>query len=115
MTTSEERVKAAQAAFAYMRICAASRPYQLADANRDLAAALWDAAPDLFAAVDERDALRARIAERERAHCTCEKCLLERFPYPLVMSVCPECGDKRCPRAADHRNECNRKAGDLSP
>lgn len=24
------------------------------------------------------------------------------------MSLCPECGDKRCPRAEDHRNECSK-------
>lgn len=25
------------------------------------------------------------------------------------MILCPKCGDKRCPKAASHRNDCNKK------
>jgi hypothetical protein len=45
--------------------------------------------------------------------CQCAKCIPEaneridgmpvRFSF---MIVCPICGNKRCPKAADHRNEC---------
>jgi len=44
--------------------------------------------------------------DRENAaRCWCETC------RPITMSdsrmiLCPECGDKRCPRAKDHRNAC---------
>lgn len=24
----------------------------------------------------------------------------------VIMVLCPDCGDKRCPKAADHRNAC---------
>jgi len=34
----------------------------------------------------------------------CAKCL--RGAAGLLMVVCPECGDKRCPKAADHANAC---------
>lgn len=29
--------------------------------------------------------------------------------------VCPDCGDKRCPRATDHRNACAEKKIELDP
>lgn len=49
--------------------------------------------------------------------CQCHACIKEhdlRGPggmYPLSMVqmiVCPQCGNKRCPRASDHRNACTR-------
>ena len=47
------------------------------------------------------------------ALCGCKRCLTERdervhgIPAVLTrMVVCPACGDKRCPRAEDHRNAC---------
>lgn len=40
----------------------------------------------------------------------CYKCaqgLLDHFPLDMTfMIVCPKCGNKRCPKATDHRNEC---------
>jgi len=27
----------------------------------------------------------------------------ERLPFPSRMNVCPDCGNKRCPKAANHR------------
>jgi len=45
--------------------------------------------------------------------CYCHRCLKERdekingVPFAWCrMVVCPECGDKRCPHAEDHRNAC---------
>ena len=45
--------------------------------------------------------------------CWCERCDKEKAGTSGVglflrfrMNLCPICGDKRCPRAADHRNEC---------
>ena len=48
--------------------------------------------------------------------CWCERCDRELPPKPgahrffahrpIRMNLCPQCGDKRCPRAADHRNGC---------
>jgi len=45
--------------------------------------------------------------------CGCARCISEAnerqdgFPVRFsFMIVCPECGNKRCPKAADHRNEC---------
>lgn len=29
------------------------------------------------------------------------------FKIRARMSLCPKCGNKRCPGAADHRNECS--------
>ncbi len=44
-------------------------------------------------------------AQRE---CWCEKCdLAQGNPLGRTrMSLCPECGDKRCPRAKHHDNAC---------
>jgi hypothetical protein len=38
--------------------------------------------------------------------CWCARCDMEHNVKRTRMSVCPECGDKRCPRAEDHRNKC---------
>lgn len=43
-----------------------------------------------------------------RAVCWCAKCDLMESVLPSRMSLCPECGDKRCPRAEDHRADCNK-------
>ena len=39
--------------------------------------------------------------------CWCMKCDLNaNGGLRSRMSLCPECGDKRCPRAEDHREDC---------
>jgi len=39
--------------------------------------------------------------------CWCESCdTAANHGLRTRMSVCPDCGDKRCPRAAQHGNEC---------
>ena len=45
--------------------------------------------------------------------CNCRQCLREReemsagFPIEMTMMIlCPECGNKRCPHATDHRYGC---------
>ncbi len=47
--------------------------------------------------------------------CDCEACFScledkkDERGFPIVMRkmiVCPECGNKRCPKATDHRNDC---------
>lgn len=49
--------------------------------------------------------------------CRCRQCLRDRgegmvvngrwLPAELTeLTLCQVCGDKRCPRAEDHRNEC---------
>lgn len=43
--------------------------------------------------------------------CSCDKCQRARlvdteFPFNTYLALCPECGNKRCPRAADHDNTC---------
>jgi len=46
--------------------------------------------------------------------CECHRCIEEKGlkvgPLPLSsvkMILCPACGNKRCPKANDHRNECS--------
>ena len=46
--------------------------------------------------------------------CGCRQCRLDRddrvngLPYECCyMITCPKCGNKRCPHASDHRNECS--------
>ena len=38
--------------------------------------------------------------------CWCARCDMEHNVMRTRMSVCDKCGDKRCPRAEDHRDEC---------
>jgi hypothetical protein len=40
--------------------------------------------------------------------CWCLTCRPMRLedPYSMRMALCPTCGNKRCPKANDHRNEC---------
>ena len=55
-------------------------------------------------------------AIEHESQCVCHRCIREkdlRSPYmpelPLSsarMIVCPECGNKRCPKASDHRLAC---------
>lgn len=53
----------------------------------------------------------------EDAPCDCRQCLRDRDEHRVIagvkypaemmwMIVCEECGDKRCPHAADHRHPC---------
>lgn len=52
--------------------------------------------------------------EGQEAKCGCHKCVKARDAlkppservFGTRMIVCPECGNKRCPRAADHNNIC---------
>lgn len=45
------------------------------------------------------------VPQPQPEKCGCRSCLTpaERL---CTFVVCPECGDKRCPRADDHRNDC---------
>jgi hypothetical protein len=46
--------------------------------------------------------------------CECHRCIREKdlrneFGFPVSgskMITCPKCGNKRCPRASDHRLKC---------
>ena len=39
----------------------------------------------------------------------CHRCFREqpgRWPFLIKMILCPVCGNKRCPKASDHRLDC---------
>lgn len=38
--------------------------------------------------------------------CGCWRCLKERDEIRVQMVLCPECGNKRCPKASDHSLKC---------
>lgn len=38
--------------------------------------------------------------------CGCWRCMKERDEMRVRMILCPMCGNKRCPKASDHRLEC---------
>jgi hypothetical protein len=54
------------------------------------------------------------VGEVPARQCTCHRCIKEfdlkdasGFPLSCVrMIVCTECGNKRCPKASDHRLAC---------
>jgi len=39
--------------------------------------------------------------------CDCWQCHKDQNAMIDTMIVCPECGNKRCPMANNHRNECS--------
>lgn len=41
-------------------------------------------------------------------NCWCHRCCEEQTGYKHMfrMVLCPTCGNKRCPKASDHRLEC---------
>ncbi len=55
--------------------------------------------------------------------CTCHRCIKEfdlkdDFGFRISgsrMIVCPECGNKRCPRASDHRLACTKSNASGQP
>jgi Zn finger protein HypA/HybF involved in hydrogenase expression len=46
--------------------------------------------------------------QERRNRCTCHKCYPIDFsdPYSVFMRLCPECGNKRCPKASNHELAC---------
>lgn len=49
--------------------------------------------------------LRSIAAQAPAAECWCETCR-PRTLSDMRFIVCPDCGNKRCPKATDHRNAC---------
>ena len=47
-------------------------------------------------------------AEFARKRCWCHTCkpIDPSDPDTIYMRLCPTCGNKRCPRATNHNNEC---------
>lgn len=46
-----------------------------------------------------------------KADCVCSRCLegVSHLGWPLaglIMILCPQCGNKRCPKAANHQFKC---------
>lgn len=55
------------------------------------------------------DSDKPKLARQYDCYCyNCNKDRMENgFPWVLSrMIVCPECGNKRCPKATDHHNKC---------
>lgn len=47
------------------------------------------------------------LGAASEARCWCHACTRDTaWPFALKMIVCPDCGNKRCPKANDHRNAC---------
>ncbi|MDO6385626.1 hypothetical protein [Uliginosibacterium sp. 31-12] len=52
------------------------------------------------------DMTDADFDEVLRVKCHCERCDIEANILRTRMSICPKCGDKRCPHALYHGNDC---------
>ena len=86
------------------------------EAQRAAALRLVDFALKKAAAADtdisEEIALRAQLFARGAIFtpaCWCERCDMQtNAGFRTRMSVCQQCGDKRCPRAEWHGNECSK-------
>jgi hypothetical protein len=67
---------------------------------------LWQSGTTAAAIADLRTAL-----EQPEQECWCHKCnenrLVNNIPFSVTrMILCPTCGNKRCPKASDHRLDC---------
>lgn len=52
---------------------------------------------------------RRQLGFSERMECWCASCdVVKNKGLRSRMSVCPQCGDKRCPRAEHHGSECTK-------
>ena len=84
--------------------------YELADELQKLDAKLH--LIDLFKSAVMLRQQADRIAELEKGGCgNCHACLVGVMEngYPVTMQrmiVCPDCGNKRCPKASNHRHQC---------
>jgi hypothetical protein len=61
---------------------------------------------DIAAKVLALEVARYECRKPRDSGCWCARCDMEHNVTRTRMSVCDKCGDKRCPRAEDHRNEC---------
>lgn len=73
--------------------------------RRGIADCLGDAEEALIEVVNRRAAMLHAGNSPANPDCWCRTC------RPVVLNdmrfvVCPDCGNKRCPRANDHRNAC---------
>lgn len=91
--------------------CAVSCINPLEDLKRAILA-LKERAEKAEAQLAERDAeiarLRAdaRFREETTPACWCETCRPIKMGKDMRMVLCPECGNKRCPRATNHIYQC---------
>lgn len=46
------------------------------------------------------------VASKKAGLCCCWKCMKSRDETRSFMILCPECGNKRCPKASDHELSC---------
>lgn len=64
---------------------------------------------DLLAGLERHLRLEAEARQAQRLRCWCEDCDLQAHGgMHSQMSVCPDCGDKRCSRAAHHDLPCSK-------
>lgn len=55
---------------------------------------------------DLRDQQEQTFKSLREGKCGCHRCIRERGEVAMHMIVCPQCGNKRCPRASDHELAC---------
>lgn len=73
----------------------------------------WTSSQEGYTAEQMQEYARAAIAQAFKANepCWCHECNKGRtvngIPYSATtMILCPDCGNKRCPKANDHSNKC---------
>lgn len=65
------------------------------------------------AAMRPVDAPLETFADLVQTKCFCEACDVAQNGLRTRMHVCPQCGDKRCPKAENHWNQCRETFGDM--
>lgn len=64
---------------------------------------------DEFLLEDEEITIFNLMDKQANTGCWCQRCCLEQTGsyHMFQMAVCPQCGNKRCPKASDHMLECS--------
>lgn len=110
MTPAEATTYARAAIQAYLGARAARLRYVVSQMGSD---PVTDVVADDFdekAAIFESEAAEldppVETAGEQEAECGCWRCLRDRGAQRRRMILCPTCGNKRCPKASDHRLAC---------
>jgi len=76
--------------------------------ERAIAAQFCGTADEVRRAWAEGIAAAPSVPVREPLRCACHACwpIAATDPGSMFMRLCPSCGNKRCPKANDHRHDC---------
>lgn len=66
----------------------------------------WRRIHDAITLIKELHGVYRKPDEAAHSECWCEKCAGASAAFTGRMALCPDCGNKRCPKATHHDNAC---------